>query len=65
MGRLIDLDVLMEDMIHCNIGRKSLEEVIKVLNAQPTVKTESKWIPFTMRECDEEGKEAYKGEGYE
>lgn len=37
MGRLIDADVLLESLIHCDgLGRKSLEVVIKHINKQPT-----------------------------
>lgn len=35
--RLIDADGLNEDLIHANIGRKSLEEFLKVLKNAPTI----------------------------
>lgn len=36
MGRLINSDVFLQNLIDCNIGRKSLEEVIKAIEKQPT-----------------------------
>ena len=36
MGRLIDADAFLQNLINYDIGRKSLEEVIKAIREQPT-----------------------------
>lgn len=60
MGRLIDADELMGNILaHCKMPDWCYVLIEKEIEAQPIVKAESKWIPFTMRECDEEEKEVY------
>ena len=34
--RLIDTDAFLQNLINCNIGRKSLEKVIEFVKKQPT-----------------------------
>lgn len=36
MGRLIDADAFLQNLINCDIGRKSLEKVIEAVKKQPT-----------------------------
>lgn len=36
MGRLIDADAFLQNLINCDIGRKSLEKVIEFVKEQPT-----------------------------
>ena len=36
MGRLIDADAFLQNLIDCDIGRKSLEKVIDAVKKQPT-----------------------------
>ena len=36
MGRLIDVDAFLKNLINCDIGRKSLEKVIELVKEQPT-----------------------------
>ena len=36
MGRLIDADAFLQNLIDCDIGRKSLEKVIEAVKKQPT-----------------------------
>ena len=36
MGRLIDADAFLQNLINCDIGRKSFEKVIEAVKKQPT-----------------------------
>lgn len=36
MGKLIDADAFLQNLINCDIGRKSLEKVIEAVKKQPT-----------------------------
>ena len=36
MGRLIDADAFLQNLINCDIGRKSFENVIEAVKKQPT-----------------------------
>ena len=36
MRKLIDADIFLQNLINCDIGRKSLEKVIEAVKKQPT-----------------------------
>lgn len=51
MGRLIDADAFMQNLINCDIGRKSLEKVIEAVKKQSTAYDPDKVVEQLEEAC--------------
>ena len=44
MGKLIDADAFLQNLINCDIGRKSLEKVVDAVKKQPNAYDMDKFV---------------------